>query len=39
MVLDLLKKANLRAGVDKCEFFQIETDILGHRISNGCITP
>ena len=38
-VLSLLEKADLRAGVDKCEFFQTEIDILGHRLKNGTVTP
>ena len=35
LVFEALRKANLKVGVDKCEFFQTHIDILGHHISNG----
>lgn len=39
LVFDALKKANLKVGVDKCDFFQTEINILGHHISNKTIQP
>lgn len=38
-VLSRLGQYNVRVNASKCQFFKKEITFLGHRISDGCITP
>jgi hypothetical protein len=39
LILNALRKASLYCNPDKCKFFQLEIDFLGHRISANGIEP